>query len=451
VSSFPAGFLWGAATAAYQIEGAVAEDGRGESIWDRFCRTPGAVLNGDTGDVADDHYHRWRGDIGVMQELGLKAYRFSIAWSRIFPTGTGAVNPAGLDFYDHLVDGLLEAGITPYVTLYHWDLPQALQDQGGWANPAAVDAFADYAETVARRLGDRVKNWITHNEPWVVAFVGNLQGRHAPGGHDLTVALRVAHHLLLSHGRAVPRLRSAVPDANVGITLNFSTSRPATASPADAQATMLHDQYLNRWFLDPVFGRGYPAEMAATFGDRFAAPSPTELAEIAVPIDFLGVNYYFPNFVRQGGDLGFATLPREDLAGRGYELTAMGWPVVPDAFHELLSRLGRDYQPRAMYVTENGAAFDDQLAGGRVADDRRTAYLNGHLGAVLQAIDEGAPIRGYFVWSLLDNFEWALGYSKRFGVVYVDYATQARVIKDSGHWYQSVVSTNLLPERADAK
>jgi beta-glucosidase len=447
VKSFPADFVWGAATAAYQIEGAVSEDGRGESIWDRFSHTPGTVASGDTGDVADDHYHRWRGDVGLMQSLGLKAYRFSIAWSRIFPNGTGAVNPAGLDFYDHLVDGLLEAGIQPFITLYHWDLPQALQDQGGWANPASVDAFADYADTVASRLGDRVHHWITHNEPWVVAFVGNYQGRHAPGVKDLPTALRVAHNLLLSHGRAVPRIRAASPHAQVGITLNFSTSRPATASAEDTHATSLHDQYLNRWFLDPVFGHGYPAEMAQRFGDRFAASTAQDLAEIATPIDFLGVNYYFPNFVRQStAELGFEALPQADLAGRGYELTAMGWPVVPDAFHELLSRIHRDYQPKTMYVTENGAAFDDQPAGGRVPDVRRTAYLHGHLGAVHQAIAEGAPIQGYFVWSLLDNFEWALGYSKRFGVIYVDYATQARLIKDSGHWFQTIATTNQLPD-----
>jgi beta-glucosidase len=348
------------------------------------------------------------------------------------------------------VDGLLDAGITPFVTLYHWDLPQALQDRGGWANPDCVDAFADYADTVARRLGDRVHHWITHNEPWVVAFVGNYQGRHAPGVRDLPTALRVAHNLLLSHGRAVPRLRSAAPGAQVGITLNFSTSRPATDSAADAHATRLHDQYLNRWFLDPIFGHGYPAEMAQVYGDRFVAPSPAELAEIAVPIDFLGVNYYFPNFVRPGGELGFESLPREDLVARGYELTAMGWPVVPDAFYELLGRIGREYQPRAIYVTENGAAFDDELSGeptgGRVADARRVAYLHGHLEAVHHAIRDGVPIEGYFVWSLLDNFEWALGYSKRFGVVYVDYATQARVVKDSGHWYQAIAKANRLPD-----
>jgi beta-glucosidase len=444
--TFPAEFVWGAATAAYQIEGAVSEDGRGESIWDRFSRTPGAVDNNDTGDIADDHYHRWRGDISLMEELGLAAYRFSIAWPRIFPQGTGAVNAAGLDFYDHLVDGLLGAGITPFVTLYHWDLPQALQDQGGWANPACVDAFADYAEAVARRLGDRVHHWTTHNEPWVVAFVGNYQGRHAPGVRDLPTALRVAHNLLLSHGRAVPRLRAASPGAQVGITLNFSTSRPASDSAEDAQATVLHDQYVNRWFLDPVFGRGYPAELVQVYGDRFVPPSPAELAEIATPIDFLGVNYYYPNFLRPGGELGFEPLPKDEVATRGYELTAMGWPVVPDAFGELLGRLGREYRGPVIYVTENGAAFDDLPSGGRIADERRIAYLHSHLGAVHAAIRDDVPIKGYFVWSLLDNFEWALGYSKRFGVVYVDYATQARLVKDSGHWYRAVASANSLPD-----
>ena len=450
MATFPAEFLWGAATAAYQIEGGVAEDGRGESIWDRFSHTPGTVLNGDTGDVADDHYHRWRGDIALMQELGLNAYRFSIAWPRIFPRGTGAVNPAGLDFYDRLVDGLVEAGITPFVTLYHWDLPQALQDQGGWADPACVDAFADYAATVAQRLGDRVHHWITHNEPWVVAFVGNYQGRHAPGLRDLETALRVAHNLLLSHARAVPRLRAASAGSQVGITLNFSTSRPASASPEDAQAAALHDQYVNRWFLDPISGRGYPAEMARVFGDRLVEPLRADLAEIATPLDFLGVNYYFPNFLRAGGELGFEALSEQELSARGYELTAMGWPVVPDAFHELLTRLGRDYQPPAIYVTENGAAFDDQPSGGRVRDERRVAYLHGHIGAVHQAMADGVPVRGYFVWSLLDNFEWALGYSRRFGVVYVDYSTQARLVKDSGRWYQQLVTTNQLSEHAIA-
>jgi beta-glucosidase len=450
VPSFPAEFVWGAATASYQIEGAVNEDGRGESIWDRFSHTPGMTLNGDTGDVADDHYHRWQGDVELMQRLGLRAYRFSIAWPRIYPRGTGEVNAAGLDFYDRLVDGLLGAGIAPVVTLYHWDLPQALQDQGGWSSPATIDAFVTYAETVARRLGDRVRHWITHNEPWVVAFVGHYQGRHAPGIRDLPTALRVAHHVLLSHARAIPRVRAASPGSQVGITLNLTTSRPASDSPADRRAADLHDQYVNRWFLDPLFGRGYPAELAQVLGGRFVAPSPEELREIATPIDFLGINYYCPTVLRAGGELGFQQESEPELAARGFELTAMGWPVAPDAFHELLTRVGREYRPPLIYITENGAAFDDRPSDGRVADPRRLAYLESHLGAVQHAIHDGVPVQGYFVWSLLDNFEWALGYARRFGVIYVDYPTQARLIKDSGHWYAQVTRSNALPARADA-
>jgi beta-glucosidase len=445
VPGFPANFVWGAATASYQIEGAVNEDGRGESIWDRFSHTRGTILNDDTGDVADDHYHRWQGDIELMQQLGLGAYRFSIAWPRVYPRGTGEVTVAGLDFYDRLVDGLLAAGITPFVTLYHWDLPQALQDQGGWSNPATIDAFATYAETVARRLGDRVRNWITHNEPWVVAFVGHYRGRHAPGIRDLPTALRVAHHLLLSHARAVPLLRATSPGSQVGITLNFSTSRPASDSAADRHAADLHDQYVNRWFLDPLFGRGYPAELAQVLGSRFVAPSSEELQEIAAPIDFLGINYYCPAYLRHGGELGFQQESEQELAGRGFELTTMGWPVVPAAFHELLTRIGREYRPPLIYITENGGAFDDRLSNGRVPDPRRLAYLESHLGAVQRAIHDGVPVQGYFVWSLLDNFEWALGYAQRFGVIYVDYTTQERVIKDSGHWYAQVTRANALP------
>jgi beta-glucosidase len=445
MAGFPVDFVWGAATASYQIEGAVNEDGRGESIWDRFSHAPGTIMNGDSGDVADDHYHRWPGDIELMQRLGLRAYRFSIAWPRIYPRGRGELNAAGLDFYDRLVDALLAATIAPFVTLYHWDLPQALQDQGGWSNPATIDAFADYAETVGRRLGDRVQHWITHNEPWVVAFIGHYEGRHAPGLHDLPTALRVAHHLLLSHGRTVPRLRDASPGSQVGITLNFSPGSAASDTPVDHHAADLHDQYANRWFLDPLFGRGYPAELAEMFGARFTAPTDQELHEIAVPIDFLGVNYYCPTFLRPGGDLGFEAESEQQLVERGYELTTMGWPVAPDAFHQLLTRIGTEYRPPMIYVTENGAAFRDRPADGRVADTRRQAYLESHIGAVQRAVGDGVPVHGYFVWSLLDNFEWGHGYSQRFGLVYVDYPTQARLMKDSGHWYAGVVRNNSLP------
>ncbi len=448
----PPDFLWGAATAAYQIEGGAREDGRGESIWDRFSHTPGKVRDGDTGDVACDHYHRWAEDVALMADLGLRAYRFSIAWPRILPAGTAQVNEAGLAWYERLVDALLEAGIQPWVTLYHWDLPRALQDRGGWAARETVDAFVAYAEVVARRLGDRVAGWITHNEPWVVAFPGHHQGRHAPGLEDLGTALRVAHHLLLSHGRAVPMLRAASPRARVGITLNLSSVRPASEAPRstssgqaeDVAAARRLDGNLNRWFLDPLFGRAYPADMVASYGAWMPVVAPGELDEITAPIDFLGVNSYFPIYVRAaeagpGRELGTAELSPAELADRGFEITEMGWPVVPDAFRELLVDVHQTYRPPAIYVTENGAAFHDEVVDGAVHDPRRVAYLAEHLDAVGRAIVAGAPVWGYFVWSLLDNFEWAHGYSKRFGITYVDFPTQRRILKDSGRWYRDLI------------
>ncbi len=408
----PREFLWGAATASYQIEGGVREDGRGESIWDRFSHTPGMVRNGDTGDVACDHYHRWPEDIALMRELGLGAYRFSIAWPRVVPDGTGAVNAAGLDWYERLVDGLLAAGIQPWATLYHWDLPQAVQDRGGWTSPETVDGFVRYAEAVAQRLGDRVAGWITHNEPWVAAFVGHYQGRHAPGLTDLGTALTAAHNILLSHGRAVSVLRAATPTVPVGITLNLNTMRSASSSRDDQAAARRDDGYLNRWFLDPIFGRGYPEDMLDAFGSLVPAISSGDLEEIAVPLDFLGINNYFPNYVRArepgpGHELGIEHLREAELAARGFEITEMGWPVAPDAFGELLVRVHRQYQPAAIYVTENGCAFRDEVVDGVVDDPRRTAYLAGHLAALSGAVEAGSPVRGYFVWSLLDNFEWA--------------------------------------------
>ena len=440
----PRAFLWGSATASYQVEGAAQEDGRGESIWDRFSHTPGMVRNGDTGDVACDHYHRWADDIALMRDLGLDAYRFSIAWPRIIPDGAGAVNAAGLDWYERRVDGLLAAGIQPWATLYHWDLPQALQDRGGWASAESVEAFTRYADVVARRLGDRMAGWITHNEPWVAAFVGHYQGRHAPGIRDLGTALTAAHHLLLSHGRAVPVLRSATPSVPVGITLNLNTVRSASALAEDQAAARRDDGYLNRWFLDPLFGRGYPADMLEAFGGLAPPIRPGDLDAIAAPIDFLGINNYFPNYVRAtppgpGHELGIEHLREAELAARGFEITEMGWPVAPDAFGELLARVHRQYQPAAIYVTENGCAFRDEVVDGAVDDPRRTAYLAGHIAALSGAIEAGAPVRGYFVWSLLDNFEWAHGYSKRFGIVYVDFETQARIVKASGRWYRSLI------------
>ena len=445
---FPAGFVWGAATASYQIEGAWDEDGKGPSIWDSFSRVPGNVTNGDTGDIADDHYHRWQDDVALMKSLGLKAYRFSISWPRVLPDGEGAVNERGLDFYDRLVDALFEAGIQPFVTLYHWDLPQALQEKGGWGNRAIVDRFARYTEVVAQRLGDRVKNWITLNEPHVFAYVGHYFGRHAPGLHSLPTANQVAHNALISHGRAVAVLRALWPDAQAGITLNLSLSYPASSMPADQQAARVGNGHLNRWFLDPIFGRGYPSDMLTFYDDAAPVIEPGDMETIATPIDFLGVNYYSNRFARAvSADVnpyGVGTLTAEEMIAAGYEVTEMGWPVMPDGLRELLVGLQRQYHPRAIYITENGAAFADQVNDGAVHDERRVEYFKEHFDSARRAISDGVPLRGYFVWSLLDNFEWAHGYNKRFGIVYVDYKTQARILKDSAGYLRRVIQENCV-------
>jgi beta-glucosidase len=402
------------------------------------------VRNDDTADVACDHYHRTAEDIGIMREIGLHAYRFSVAWPRILPAGTGELNLAGLDFYDRLVDGLLAAGITPFVTLYHWDLPQALQDRGGWSNRESVEWFRAYVDAVSRRLGDRVLNWITHNEPWVVAAVGNLMGRHAPGLTDLATTVRVAHHLLLSHGEVVPVLRAnSKPEARVGITLNLDHVDPASDSAADRAAAARQDRFLNRWFLDPIFRAAYPEELLRFFASRGVIPpvEPGDLERMAVPIDFLGVNNYFRSLM-QAGPSGDGSDDRH-VKPESSSYTAMDWEIWPDGLRQLLVRLQRDYAPPALYVTENGAAFDDTpTPDGQVHDWPRVAYLRDHLRACRQAIAEGASLRGYFVWSLLDNFEWAEGYAKRFGITYVDYPTQGRVIKDSGRYYARVIRAN---------
>ncbi|MBI4936105.1 MAG: beta-glucosidase [Actinobacteria bacterium] len=443
---FPDGFVWGAATASYQIEGAVHADGRGASIWDTFSHTPGTVLNGDTGDVACDHYHRLDADLDLMVDLGLRAYRFSIAWPRVVPDGTGQVNQAGLDFYDRLVDGLLERGITPFATLYHWDLPQALQDRGGWEHRDIVPAFTEYTQAVVGRLGDRVVRWITHNEPWVVSFLGNYEGVHAPGQTDLGAALSVAHHLLVSHGAAVPVIRSGSPGGEVGITVNLGLGRARTDAPADMEAVRALDGYANRWFLDPLYGKGYPSDMVERFGAAMPAVNDADLDLIATPTDFLGINSYNPSVVRPtakaDNPLGFDPLTADELTAAGYELTAMGWPIVPEAFGQLITRVARDYEVPAIYITENGAAFDDEVVDGRIDDPRRTDFLRRHLAALRVAIDEGAPVRGYFAWSLMDNFEWALGYARRFGLVHVDYETLERTPKASAHWYHDTMADN---------
>jgi beta-glucosidase len=450
---FPDNFVWGAATAAYQIEGASTADGRGPSIWDTFSRTPGRVTDGHTGDVACDHYHRWREDIAMMADLGLKTYRFSIAWPRIIPGGHGAVNQAGLDFYDRLVDELRRHGIAPVATLYHWDLPQPLEDQGGWTARETAAHFAEYAGVVAQRLGDRVSAWHTLNEPWCSAYLGYGSGVHAPGHTDPAAAFSAVHHLLLAHGLGTQALRAAGAPT-VGLVVNPAMVRPADPdNPADVEAVRLVDGLHNRIFLDPVLGNGYPADVLAHVS-RFGDPSwlqPDDEKTISTPIDLLGINYYAPTYVaaRAGAPGGGGAYPGtegiEFLPPYG-DVTAMDWQIEPAGLSDLLRRISRDYPGVPLWITENGAAFDDRPAGDRVPDPDRIAYLTGHLTAVREAIADGVDVRGYLVWSLMDNFEWSFGYHKRFGIVHVDYETQRRTLKDSAHWYRAVIARNGLPD-----
>jgi beta-glucosidase len=452
---FPKGFLWGAATAAYQIEGSTTVDGRGPSIWDTFAHTPGRVLGGDTGDVAVDHYRRYRADIGLMAELGLSAYRFSVSWPRIQPSGKGPANLPGLDHYERLVDGLLEAGITPMLTLYHWDLPQELEDSGGWANRDTASRFADYAGLVAERLGPVVPLWTTLNEPWCSAFLGYASGVHAPGRTDPALALRAAHHLLLAHGLGVERLRATLPaEGQVSITLNLTSVRPGSGTRAAADAVRRIDGLANRLFLDPLLRGHYPRDVlsdtAALTGWSFVRPGDQEV--IAAPIDVLGINYYTPTVVDAGVALpGASAWPGCDdvvFVPRPGPATAMGWAIDADGLRAVLDRLHDEHPGLPLMITENGAAFEDRVGvDGGVRDDDRIAYLRDHLAVVHQAISSGVDVRGYFVWSLLDNFEWSYGYSKRFGIVHVDYPTQRRVWKDSAYWYRKVINANGIEER----
>jgi beta-glucosidase len=439
---FPRSVRLGAATAAFQIEGATGADGRGESIWDRFCATPGAVANGDTGDPACDHYRRWEADLDLMAELGLESYRFSIAWPRVQPTGRGPANAAGLGFYRRLTEGLLERGIEPIATLYHWDLPQALQDAGGWGERDTAQRFAEYAELVAAELGDSVSQWITHNEPWVVAFLGHAYGTKAPGIRHWPTALRSSHHLLLSHGLALQALRAQLGElAQVGIALNQYPFHPAGPGDADRDAARRMDGHLNRWFLDPVLRGSYPADMVGLYEGLYGPPESIrdgDLALIHAPIDFLGVNYYNPQRIAAApGVLPLQAVQVDPLP----PTTAMGWEVNPDGLYEVLTRVRRDYGALPVYITENGAAFDDPPAtNGHVEDPERTAYLQGHLAAVARAVADGVDVRRYCLWSLLDNFEWEAGYDKRFGIVHVDFTTQARILKRSALWYRDFIA-----------
>lgn len=452
-------FVFGAATAAYQIEGAFDTDGRGRSIWDVFSHTPGRVVNGDTGDVAIDHYHRYKDDVAIMADLGLDAYRFSVSWPRIQPDGRGPALEAGLDFYSRLTDELLESGIEPWATLYHWDLPQALQDAGGWPERDTAYRFADLAALVHERLGDRVKHWITLNEPFCSAFIGHASGRHAPGLRDPRAALRSVHHLLLGHGLAMQAMR-AQNVARAGITLNLYSVHPASDSPRDTDAARRVDGFHNRLFLDPVLKGRYPQDMLHDLA-RFGGPGEIadgDLELISTPIDLLGINYYtryvitgdpdHPDLVGERTGQLDSPYPGAEHAREirhGRPLTDLGWEIDPDGLEEVLLRLRDEYPTVPLVITENGAAFDDFVdENGGVHDWRRIEYVRGHLAACARAIEAGVPLQGYFLWSVFDNFEWAEGYAKRFGLVHVDYASQIRTPKDSAHWYASVVAGRSL-------
>ncbi|MEV7199561.1 GH1 family beta-glucosidase [Streptomyces griseoluteus] len=440
LAAFPADFRWGTATSAYQIEGAVAEDGRSPSIWDTFSHTPGKIDGDDNGDIACDHYHRWRDDLGLMRQLGVDMYRLSVAWPRVMPGGDGPLNPKGLAFYDELTDALLEAGITPSVTLYHWDLPQVLQDRGGWPERDTAEHFAAYAAAVAERLGDRVTHWATLNEPLCSAWIGHLEGKMAPGWTDLTAAVRASYHLLLGHGLATQAIRAAAPGAEIGIVTNLSTVHAATDRPEDVAAAHRQDGHVNRWWLDPVHGRGFPADMVEVYGVELPE-KPGDLETIAAPLDWLGLNYYMPAHVADDPD-GPAPYARS-VRREGVPRTGMDWEIDASGLETLLLRLTEEYGARRIYVTENGSSFPDRVGpDGTVDDPERRAYLESHLAACASATAKGAPLAGYFAWSLMDNFEWAYGYDKRFGLFHVDYATQARTIKASGRRYAEIIDTH---------
>jgi beta-glucosidase len=449
---FPPEFLWGVATSAPQIEGGVRAGERGESIWDRFAATPGRIADGSNATIACDHYHRWPEDVRLLQWLGVGTYRLSIAWPRVLPAGRGAVHAAGLDFYDGLVDALLDVGIEPFVTLYHWDLPQTLQDEGGWGARSTAEAFAVYAAAVAKRLGDRVHYWITHNEPWCVSVLGHEEGQHAPGHRDPAEALRVAHHLLLSHAWARDAVRQNAPGSEVGITLNLTPGFPASENDADRLAARRFDGVFNRWFLDPLFRGCYPEDTVADRVRRGHVKSDLpfvqdgDLRAIAAPMDFLGVNYYSRVVVRADAAGDPVAVPLRPQTPQ----TEMGWEIFPGGLHDLLVRIWREYRPPKIYITENGAAFADRVEpGGFVRDIRRIEFLRAHLTAAHHAIADGVPLHGYFVWSFLDNFEWAHGYEKRFGLYWVDFATQQRIAKESAFWYRDVATTSAVDDTTD--
>lgn len=437
---FPDGFLWGTATAAYQIEGAHDADGKGPSIWDTFSHTPGKVERNETGDVTCDHYHRFRDDVAVMADLGLDAYRFSVSWPRVIPGGTGAPNRAGLDFYSQLVDALLERKIRPFITLYHWDLPQTLEDRGGWGNRDTATAFGEYAALMGRTLGDRVKDWITLNEPLAATAAGHIFGIHAPGKTDPALGFQVSHHLNLAHGHAVRALRSTVPNSNVGITEVSMPTYPASDSDADRVAARRYDGFINRWYWDPVLTGAYPPDILERLGPFAPTIADGDLAIVSPPIDFFGHNSYSRAIIKDAPDT--ALLGGTQVRAEGRPHTEMNWEVYPDHLYDALTRITRDYNAPVIYITENGAAYNDMVVNEAVDDPQRLDYLRAHLNAAHRAIESGVKLRGYFCWSLLDNFEWSFGYSKRFGIVHVDFATQQRIVKASGRFFSQCARRN---------
>jgi beta-glucosidase len=427
-SQFPRDFIWGAATAAFQIEGGRDADGKGRSIWDSFCENPANTADGSSGEIACDHYNRLEEDLDLIESLGLNAYRFSMSWPRVQAKGQGEWNEAGFAFYEKLIEGLVSRGIQAHLTLYHWDLPQALQDVGGWANRDTCHAFVKYACEVERRFGHLLASITTHNEPWVVAFLGHEQGIFAPGLRSRKIAFQVAHHLLLSHGMALRAMREQGCKTPLGIVLNQSPIYPATDSAADVFKAQIDDGLIVRWYMDALLHGSYPEDVIQFIGADAPDVEPTDMAQIKQPLDFIGINYYTRNYASTGNPW--------DVHASGNDVTDMGWEVYPAGITELLCRLHQDYSLPQILITENGAAYKDELIQGRVHDDKRVSYLREHIRAVKVAMDQGVNVGGYFAWSLLDNFEWASGYTKRFGIVYVDYSTQKRYLKDSAFWYQ---------------
>jgi beta-galactosidase len=452
MTDFPPEFVWGAATASYQIEGAVGEDGRGVSIWDTFSHTPGKISDGTTGDVADDHYHRYAEDIAILAGLGMNAYRFSIAWPRIMPTGSGAVNRAGVDFYRRVAETCRDHGVTPYATLYHWDLPQPLEDAGGWLSRDTAQRFRDYAATTQAELGDVISNWITLNEPWCSAFLGYAAGVHAPGKTLGTESMKAAHHLLLAHGLAIEAMRTQDSEATLGLTVNLYSIRSASDSDVDREAARRVDGLVNRLFLDPVLLGRYPGDVLADTGvGEWFGERADDLNIISAPIDFLGINYYSRQTLAGPSDGVFADpsiasinpgSERVEPVDTGAPKTQMGWEIHPDGLVDVVEMVHERAPEMAIYITENGAAYPDELGpDGTVNDEERRRYFQQHVEACREALRRGLPLKGYFAWSLLDNFEWAFGYSRRFGVVYVDYETQRRSIKASGHWWRDLLTS----------